>query len=98
MEDPIRERYLRGPSVGALLFTQGWALGARLYVCFALSLVPVVGVFVMVACLAFGRRWSWKHGGWRSWEAFQSRMRLLDALGVAWIALVATGWLLLRGR
>ncbi|MBI2485025.1 hypothetical protein HYW18_02685 [Candidatus Uhrbacteria bacterium] len=84
--EAVRARYLRGPSLGALLWTQGWAFGARLYVWFLLSLVPIAGIVALVVLVLFGRRWSWKRGGWASWEEFQDRMRLLDAIGVCWIA------------
>ena len=94
--EKVRERYLRVPSLGALLFTQGWALGARLYVWFLLALLPVVGIVMLVLCTLFGRRWSWKYGGWPSWEAFQSRMRLLDALGVAWVVILLTVYWVFR--
>lgn len=94
-----KARYLRRPSVGALFWTQGWTLGARLYLWFVLSLVPVVGVVALVACVLFGRRWSWKYGGWRDWEAFTDRMRLLDALSAIWITglVVAYFWLRQNG-
>ncbi len=78
-------RYLRGPALGALLFTQGWAFGARLYLLAILSCIPIVGIPVLGGSLLFGRRLSWKYGGWPSWEVFQARMRLLDVLGMAWI-------------
>lgn len=95
-DEKIRTRYLRGPSLGALLFTQGWTFGARLYVWFLVSLIPVAGIVALFACLVFGRRWSWKYGGWADWEEFRSRMRLLDALAAVWFAGLAVGWLLLR--
>jgi hypothetical protein len=84
-DEARRARYLRGPSIGALFFTQGWALGARLYVWFVLSLIPVVGLAVLIFALLFGRRWSWKHGGWKDWKEFTMRMKWLDILGVLWI-------------
>jgi hypothetical protein len=87
-DEKRKARFLRGPSLGALLFTQGWALGARVYFWFLLSLIPVVGIAVLIVCVLFGRRWSWKFGGWESWEAFQSRMRLMDMVGVVWVAVL----------
>lgn len=87
-DEVLRAKFLRGPSLGALLFTQGWTFGARLYVWFLLSLVPGVGIVTLFACLFFGRRWSWKHGGWSSWSEFQTRMRLLDNIAIVWILLL----------
>ncbi|MBI5369907.1 hypothetical protein HZA85_01805 [Candidatus Uhrbacteria bacterium] len=94
-EADVRARYLRGPSLGALLFTQVWSAGARLYVWFLISLVPGVGLVALFACLFWGRRWSWKSGGWQSWEAFTKRMRLLDLLGLCWV-LILVGFYLFR--
>jgi len=87
-DELLRARYLRGPSLGALFFTQGWTLGARLYVWFLFSFVPIVGIVVLFICLIFGRRWSWKSGGWSNWQEFQKRMRLLDLIGVIWMAIL----------
>ena len=84
-DEEMKERYLRAPSLGALLFTQGWTFGSRLYVWFLLSLMPVVGLVALFACLWFGRRWSWKYGGWESWEVFEKRMRTLDLVALVWI-------------
>lgn len=90
IDEAAQSRFLRGPSLGALLFTQGFAFGARLYVWFLLSLIPIVGIPVLFILLIFGRRLSWKHGGWASFEAFQARMKLLDIIAVVWLlALVA---------
>ena len=94
--EAARARSLRTPSLGALLFTQGWTLGARTYLLFLLSLIPVVGFGVLVIGVLFGRRISWKHGGWASWEEFEERMRLLDILSFLWIALLAASWYFLR--
>jgi len=88
-DEERRARYLRIPSLGALLFTQGWAFGARLYGWFLLSLIPVFGLIALFVCVAFGRRWSWKHGSWGSWEEFIARMRLLDGIALAWVILLA---------
>ncbi len=95
-EAEARERYLRVPSLGALLWTQGWAFGARLYLWFVLSLIPPVGPFVLVLCVIFGRRWSWKHGSWTDWEEFRSRMRLLDILAGVWAACLLGAYLYFR--
>jgi hypothetical protein len=95
-DEVIRARYLRTPSLGALLFTQGWAFGARLYLWFVLSLVPIAGLVVLFLCVAFGRRWSWEQGGWADWESFRARMRLLDGLAAVWIAGVIVAWILLK--
>src|SRR3989338_933173 len=84
-DEIARARYLRGPSLGALFFTQGWTFGARLYVWFLLSIIPIVGIVVLFVCLFFGRRWSWKRGGWTSWQEFQIRMRVLDICAISWL-------------
>ncbi len=84
-DEQRKAQFLKTPSLGALLFTQGWTAGSRLYVWFLLSLVPVFGIVALILCLFFGRRWSWKQGGWSSWEEYTKRMKLLDILGVAWI-------------
>ncbi|MBI2475011.1 hypothetical protein HYV69_01155 [Candidatus Uhrbacteria bacterium] len=87
-DEQLKSRYLRGPSLGAMFFTQGWALGARLYIWFLLSFVPIIGIVVLFILLIFGRRWSWKHGAWASWAEFQSRMRFLDWLAVLWLIIL----------
>jgi len=84
-DEKKRARYLRGPALGALFWTQGWTFGARLYIWFILSLIPVVGFVALFACLIFGRRWSWKYGGWSNWDEFKSRMRVMDIIGTIWI-------------
>jgi len=95
-EEKLRARYLRTPSLGALLFTQGWALGARVYVLFILSLIPAVGIAALIIGMIFGRRISWKMGSWGSWQEYTTRMRLLDGIGVAWICLLGLVYLYLR--
>jgi len=94
--DKARARYLRRPSLGALLWTQGWAVGARLYIWFLLSLIPIVGVAVLILLVIFGRRWSWKRGSWGSWEEFTARMRVMDWIGAVWVAALVLVYLLLR--
>ncbi len=95
-DEKKRARYLRGPALGALLWTQGWAFGARLYVWFLLSLIPIVGFVALFALLLFGRRWAWKYGGWSDWDEFKSRMRLLDVLSVIWVGGVMVAYWYLR--
>ncbi len=95
-DEARRARSLRMPSLGALLFTQGWTLGARTYLLFLLSLIPIVGIGVLIVSVIFGRRMSWKHGEWTSWEAFEERMRTLDLIAIAWIGMLGAIWLLLR--
>lgn len=97
-DERIRARYLRGPSLGALLFTQGWTFGARLYLLFALSFIPIVGIPVLVGCLFFGRRMSWKFGGWSDWKSFQTRMLLLDVLAVGWILMLVGAYFFLKSQ
>lgn len=91
-----KARYLRGPSLGALLWTQGWTFGARLYFWFLISLIPVVGLVALFVCLFFGRRLSWKYGGWSDWEEYVARMRLMDVVGVIWVAILAGAYLWVR--
>jgi hypothetical protein len=95
-DEKRKARYLRGPSIGALFFTQGWAFGARLYAWFLLSLVPVFGIIALFACLFFGRRWSWKYGGWSNWEEFTRRMRMMDVIGGVWLAILIASYLIVR--
>ena len=95
-EEKIRARFLRGPALGALLWTQGWAFGARLYVWFILSLIPVVGLALIFVLLIFGRRLSWKQGGWGSWEEFTNRMRILDAVAALWLVVLVVSYFIAR--
>ena len=83
--EETKKKYLRGPSLGALFFTQGWAFGARLYIWFILSLIPFFGLIVLLLCFFFGRRWSWQYGGWSDWGEFQDRMKLLDIIAIFWV-------------
>lgn len=95
-DDVARARYLRGPSLGALLWTQGWAVGARTYLWFLASLIPIVGIAALIVLTLFGRRMSWARGSWASWAEFQKRMRLMDAIGVAWILILVAVYFLVR--
>ncbi len=95
-DEAARARYLRGPSLGALLWTQGWAVGARTYLWFIASLIPIVGVAALIVLTIFGRRISWERGGWASWAEFQSRMRLLDRIGIVWIGVLILVYVLAR--
>jgi len=95
-EEKTRAKYLRTPSLGALFFTQGWTLGARLYIPFLLSLIPIVGIPVMVVCVLFGRRLSWKFGSWSDWSEYQKWMKIMDLIGVAWIIILAIVYLVFR--
>ncbi|MBT5808311.1 hypothetical protein HOI18_03485 [Candidatus Uhrbacteria bacterium] len=95
-DEKRKVRYLRTPALGALLWTQGWTFGARLYFWFLLSLVPVFGIIALVACLIFGRRWAWKYGGWDDWGSFTERMRVMDAIGVIWILGLMIGYVWIR--
>jgi hypothetical protein len=87
-EEKLRAKYLRAPSLGALLFTQGWALGARLYILFLFSLIPIIGIPNMIICILFGRQLSWKFGGWSDWQEFQKWMKILDGLAIVWILIL----------
>lgn len=98
-DEERKARYLKAPALGALLWTQGWTFGARLYLWFLLSLIPVFGLIALFACLLFGRRWAWKQGGWASWEEFTERMKVMDAFAVIWILglIIGYGWLRFSG-
>ena len=87
-KEKARARYLRGPSLGALFFTQGWTLGARQYLWFIASLIPSICIAALIICTLFGRQLAWKFGGWSSWEEFRQRMRVLDIIGVIWILIL----------
>ena len=95
-DEKRRARFLRGPALGALLFTQGWTFGARVYFWFLISLIPVVGIAALILCVIFGRRWSWKYGGWSDWDEFVRRMRVMDVIGVVWIMILAAIYLSAR--
>lgn len=95
-DEEHRAKYLRGPALGAMLFTQGWTLGARLYVWFLFSIIPVVGIVALVVTMFFGRRWSWKYGGWSDWDTFTKRMKLLDGIAVVWVVLLVAMYVLNR--
>ena len=95
-DEQIQEQYLKTPSLGALLFTQGWTFGARLYVWFLLSLIPGVGLVVLFACLVYGRRWSWKYGGWASWQEYTDRMKTMDYVGMIWVGILLATYLYAR--
>ncbi|MFH1142851.1 MAG: hypothetical protein V1695_04005 [Candidatus Uhrbacteria bacterium] len=94
--EKARARFLRGPSLGALFFTQGWTLGARQYLWFITSLIPVVGIAALIICTLFGRRLAWKFGAWGSWEEYRQRMKVLDIVGVVWILFLITIYLVTR--
>jgi len=95
-EVQIRARYLRGPALGALLFTQGWSVGARTYLWFIASLIPIVGIGALIILTLFGRRISWERGGWASWEEFQTRMRVMDIVGVVWVLLLIATYFVVK--
>jgi hypothetical protein len=99
-DERSKVRFLRGPSLGALLWTQGWTFGARLYFWFLISLIPVFGLIALFACMIFGRRWAWKYGGWEDWQEFKHRMLFMDILGGVWVCALIGGylWLRLTGR
>jgi hypothetical protein len=95
-EEKVRAKYLRAPSLGALLFTQGWTLGARLYLLFLFSLIPIVGIPVLVICVLFGRRLSWKFGGWSDWNEYQKWMKILDLVGLTWVVILVIVYFLFK--
>lgn len=91
-----KARYLRAPSLGAFLFTQGWTFGARLYFWFLISFIPVFGLMSLFVGVFFGRRLSWKYGGWSDWGEYTRRMRLMDVVGVMWVVVLGAGYLYFR--
>ncbi|EKD33402.1 MAG: hypothetical protein ACD_76C00039G0008 [uncultured bacterium] len=95
-DEKSQARYLRGPSLGALLFTQAWCVGARLYIWFLFSLIPIAGIAVLIIMVLFGRRLSWKYGGWQSFEEYKTRMRNLDILGAVWVILLIAVYFVAR--
>lgn len=97
-QEEIKKSYLRIPSLGALLWTQGWTFGARLYVLFLMSLIPGVGFVALGVAFLFGRKLSWKYGSWDNWQTFTQRMRILDMLGAAWVAVLILIYFFFRSR
>lgn len=95
-EEKSQAKYLRTPSLGALLFTQGWTLGARLYILFFLSLIPIVGIPILVVCVLFGRHLSWRFGGWSDWSEFTKWMRIMDIIGVVWVMILVIAYFLFK--
>ncbi len=90
------ERYLKRPSLGGLFWTQAYAFGTRQYMWFILSILPITGFVALPAMFVFGRRWSWKVGGWASFNEFKSRQTLMDRIGVAWVLLLVAIWAYFR--
>jgi len=95
-DDQKKARYLRTPALGALLFTQGWTLGSRMYFWFLLSLIPIVGIVALMISIFFGRRLSWKYGGWSDWNEFTKRMKYMDMLGIVWLVILGVVYLSAR--
>lgn len=90
------ERYLKRPSLGGLFWTQAYAFGTRQYMWFILSILPITGFVALPAMFVFGRRWSWKVGGWKNFEEFKKRQVLMDGIGVAWILFLVSIWAYFR--
>lgn len=90
------ERYLKRPSLGGLFWTQAYAFGTRQYLWFILSILPITGFVALPAMFLFGRRWSWRVGGWENFETFKKRQLLMDRIGIAWIILLALIYAYLR--
>ncbi len=85
-KDEEIERFVRRLSPGGLFWTQAYAFGTRQYVWFILSILPITGFVALPLMFVFGRRWSWRVGGWESFEVFKRRQQLMDRIGIAWIA------------
>ncbi|OGL71848.1 hypothetical protein A3C17_01920 [Candidatus Uhrbacteria bacterium RIFCSPHIGHO2_02_FULL_53_13] len=92
------ERFLRRPSPGGLLWTQAYAFGTRQYLWFVLSILPITGFVALPMMFAFGRRWSWRVGGWGSFTEFKERQVLMDRIGIAWILFLVLIYLYFRFR
>ncbi len=90
------KRYLRTPSLGALLWTQVWAVGARMYFWFVLSLIPIVGFVPLIVLTIRGRQLSWNAGQWESFEVFKRRMRILDIVALVWFGILVGVYLYMR--
>ena len=41
----------------------------------------------------YGRRWSYKVGGWESFQEFKERQDLMDKVAYGWLALIILGYL-----
>jgi len=90
------KRYLRTPSLGALLWTQVWALGARMYFWFILSLIPIVGFVPLIVLTIRGRQLSWNTGQWENFEVFKRRMRILDIVALVWLIIIVGVYLFIK--
>lgn len=95
-KEEVIERYLRRPSPGGLFWTQAYAFGTRQYIWFIVSLVPIVGFVALGAMFLFGRRWSWRVGGWDNFEEFKKRQRLMDGVAYAWLCVLIFVYIYLR--
>lgn len=57
-----------------------WALGNRLYGWALLSIIPLVGLFPWIVLTLVGRCMSWERGGWKSFDQFYQRQRVLKII------------------
>jgi hypothetical protein len=74
---------------GAFLLSWIWGFGNNTFIAL-LTLVPVVGTFIMPFVLgAKGSRWAWRNGRWDSVEHFKRVQRLWAIWGaVIWIGVI----------
>ena len=74
---------------GAFLLSWIWGVGNNTFIAL-LTLVPVVGTFIMPFVLgAKGSRWAWRNGRWDSVEHFKRVQRLWAIWGaVIWIGAI----------
>ena len=86
------ERFIKRASLGGLLWTQAYAFGTRQYMWFILSILPIMGFIALPAMFIFGRRWSWKVGGWKSFDEYKRRQVLMDRIGMGWILILVGIW------
>ncbi len=90
------ERFIRRLSPGGLLWTQAYTLGTRQYLWFVLSVFPITGFVALPAMFIFGRRLSWKVGGWNNFDEFKQRQKLMDRIGIVWILFLILVYLYFR--
>jgi hypothetical protein len=95
-EEKQIERFIKRPSPGGLFFTQAYAFGTRQYLWFIASLIPILGFVALGVMFLFGRRLSWRFGGWDSFEEYKKRQTTMDVVSCVWLAILLSAYLLLR--
>lgn len=69
-------------SWGAFFLSWIWAIGNRTWIGL-LSLVPVVGLIMVIILGIKGREWAWKNKSWRDVDHFNHVQHLWSVWGVA---------------